>query len=77
MLINKSQAEKIYGIWCSSEDSRLTYKDEVYEIEYDEEGDVALVDEDLGWTKLTSCEEDDISVEIFEWVAKEVNNWKL
>jgi hypothetical protein len=77
MKITKEQAESIYSIWCSSEDSKFEYKDWVYRLEYDGEGEVVFVDGLGDWVKLTLLDEDDVRVSIYEWAEKEIKGWKI
>ena len=76
MLISKVAAEKIYSIWCSSEDSRFEYKNELFDLEYDDENDVSYVDDEGEWVKLTTLEEDYVTVSVSEWVYTLINSWK-
>lgn len=76
MLISKVAAEKIYGIWCSSEDSRFEYENELFELEYDDEDEVCYVDEEGDLVKLTTLEEDYVTVSVAEWVYTLINSWK-
>ncbi|AUR94207.1 hypothetical protein NVP1193O_076 [Vibrio phage 1.193.O._10N.286.52.C6] len=78
VLLTKTQAERIYGTWCSSEDSKFEYKSEVFELEYDEDADVAYVDEDGDgdWVKLINLYQRDIEVSVAEWVYKTDNSWR-
>ncbi|AUR84863.1 hypothetical protein NVP1063O_196 [Vibrio phage 1.063.O._10N.261.45.C7] len=77
MNITKEQAESIYSIWCSSEDSKFEYKDWIYGLEYDDEGDVVFTDGDDDWVKLTLLDADEVKVSIYEWVETEVKGWKI
>lgn len=76
VLITKTQAERIYSTWCSSEDSKFEYKSEVFELEYDEDTDVDYVDEDGDWVKLIDLYQQDIEVSVAEWVYKTDNSWR-
>ena len=76
MLISKVSAEKIYSIWCSGEDSRFEYKNELFDLEYDDENDVSYVDDEGEWVKLTTLEEDYVTVSVSEWVYTLINSWK-
>ncbi len=76
MLISKVAAEKIYGIWCSNEDSRFEYKNDLFGLEYDDEDDVCYVDDEDEWVKLITLEEDYVTVSVAEWVYTLDNSWK-
>ena len=76
MLISKGAAEKIYSIWCSNEDSRFEYKNDLFDLEYDDEDEVCYVDEEGDLVKLTTLEEDYVTVSVAEWVYTLINSWK-
>lgn len=77
MNITKKQAESIYTIWCSSEESKFEWDGIIHGLEYDEDEDVALVDEEGDWVKLVNLDQDSVRVCIYEYTEVEVRGWKL
>jgi hypothetical protein len=77
MKITKEQAESIYSIWCSSEDSKFEWGGIIHGLEYDEDDDVALVDEEGDWVKLVNLTQNSVRVCIYEYTEVEVRGWKL
>ena len=77
VLITKTAAENIYKIWCSSEDTKFEYKNEIFDLEYNDEGDVCYLDADDDWVKITALYEQDVDVSVADWVFTSDNSWKV